>query len=93
MSFLSIAHLALISNMSLPPIPTTPAELSFLWQRAHRLVDTGFDLIKHGHHMYAAIRASVDADRPGWYNRWDFFVDLCLRRVVVNDPTWAFRRA
>ena len=69
-----LACLALISNMSLPPIPT--------WSRQPSgdvPVDTVSNLIRHGRHTYAVFWARVNADRPARDNRWDHFVNLCLR--------------
>ena len=83
-ALLSVACLALVSNMSLPPIPTNPVDLSTLRRPARRLVDAVFAITRHGQHGYAAFWARVDADHPARDNGWDHFVDLCLRRVLVN---------
>ena len=71
--------------MSLP-VPTNPVELSAFRRRARRLVHTVSDLVRHGLHTCAAFQAHVDADRPARDNRWDHFVDICLRQVLARDP-------
>ena len=71
--------------MSLP-VPTNPVELSAFRRRAWRLVDTVSDLVRHGPHTYAAFQARVDADRPPRDYGWDHFFDICLRKVLANDP-------
>ena len=82
---LSVAHLAFVSTMSLPRIPTNPTGLSALRRGARHLVDAVSNLIKHRRNLYAAFRARMEADRPARDNGWDHFIDLCLRRVLVND--------
>ena len=49
-ALLPVARLALVSNMSLPPILTNLLERSTLWRRARRPADTVSDLIRHRQH-------------------------------------------
>ena len=86
LALFSIARPGLVSTMSLPPIATAPTELTALWLRAHHVVDAMSIFMRRGPHSYVAFKARVDADRPAKDSGRDDFVDLCLRRVLVNDP-------
>ena len=61
---LSVAHPAFVRMMSLPPVPTNPAELSPLRWRARRLVDMVSNLIRHGQHSYASFYPGYMLENP-----------------------------